>query len=71
VRAIQLDEQGEYVNRVHQDGSLERVNVVTGNLVGDQVILLSSDLSEGERVQLVSSNELAEQMSQMPGFGGR
>lgn len=71
VRSIQLDDNGEFVNRLNEDGSIERIDVITGDLSGDQVVIFSGDLAEGERVQLVSSNELADQMSQMPGFGGR
>jgi HlyD family secretion protein len=71
VRSIQLDDTGEFVNRLNEDGSIERIDVITGDLSGDQVVIYSSDLAEGERVQLVSSNDLADQMSQMPGFGGR
>ncbi len=71
VRSIQLDDKGEFVNRLNEDGSFERIDVITGDLSGDQVVIFSGDLAEGERVQLVSSNELADQMSQMPGFGGR
>ncbi|OGO48486.1 MAG: hypothetical protein A2W37_04435 [Chloroflexi bacterium RBG_16_63_12] len=50
--AVQLDGQTEFVNRVKADGALERVNVVSGQLQGDLVIV-AGDLKPGDTVQLV------------------
>jgi HlyD family secretion protein len=50
--AVQLDGQGEFVNRVKADGTLERVNVVSGQLQGDLVIV-AGDLKPGDTVQVV------------------
>jgi HlyD family secretion protein len=59
VRAIQTDAQGEFVNVLQSDGSLKRVNVTTGQLQGDQVIILSGDLQANDQVELpVKSNNL-------------
>jgi HlyD family secretion protein len=52
VRAIQTDNQGEFVNRIQADGSLQRVDVVSGQLIGDQVVINSGDLKSGDRVEL-------------------
>jgi HlyD family secretion protein len=49
--AILFDDQGEYVNRVMGDGTLERVNVVSGETDGDLVFVIG-DLAAGDRVQL-------------------
>lgn len=50
--AVQLDDQGEFVNRVNALGAVERVNVVSGEVQGDFVII-SGDLTPGETVQLI------------------
>jgi len=49
--AIQFDDQGEYVNRVRADGTLERVNVISGETEGD-LVYVTGDLAEGDRVQI-------------------
>ena len=56
VAAVQTDDQGEYVNRVKSDGTIERVTVVSGTVSGTSVIVTSNDLKEGDIVQLVSSS---------------
>jgi HlyD family secretion protein len=70
VRSIQTDHDSEFVNVVLADGTIQRVDVVTGTLLGGQVIILSGDLESGQRVQLVTSNEMAEQMQQMNFMSG-
>jgi len=50
--AVQLDQDGEFVNRVKADGTLERVNVVSGQLQGDLVIV-AGNLKPGDTVQIV------------------
>jgi HlyD family secretion protein len=50
--AVQLDDQGEFVNRVNGLGAVERVNVVSGDVQGDYVIVAGS-LNPGDKVQLV------------------
>ncbi len=70
VRAIQTDEDGEFINRINTEGVLERVDIITGDLIGDQVIILAGTLKAGDQIQLVTSNEMSSQMSQMPGFPG-
>ena len=49
--AIQNDSAGEYVWVIQSDGSTVRVNVLGGSIVGDLVVV-TGDLSEGDRVQL-------------------
>lgn len=56
VAAVQTDDQGEYVNRIKSDGTIERVTVVSGTVTGTSVIVTSNDLKEGDTVQLVSSS---------------
>jgi HlyD family secretion protein len=53
--AIQNDDKGEYVWVIQGDGSTKRVNIVGGSIVGDQVAV-TGDLKEGDRLQLVQSN---------------
>jgi HlyD family secretion protein len=50
--AVQLDQQGEYVNRVDAAGAIERVNITSGE-VQDDMVVVSGPLSPGDRVQLV------------------
>ena len=50
--AVQLDQQGEYVNRVKGDGTLERVNVVSGE-VQDELVVVNGPLKPGDKVQVV------------------
>ena len=50
--AIQNDSAGEYVWVIQNDGSTVRVNVLGGSIIGDLVVV-TGDLSEGDRVQLV------------------
>lgn len=50
--AVQLDDQGEYVNRVNALGVVERVNVVSGE-VQDDLVIVTGDLLPGDRVQLI------------------
>jgi HlyD family secretion protein len=49
--AIQFDDEGEYVNRVRADGTVERVNVISGETEGD-LVYVTGDLAEGDRVQI-------------------
>jgi HlyD family secretion protein len=47
ITAIQNDDQGEYVLVVQADGSTKRVDVVSGSIVGDLVVV-TGDLREGD-----------------------
>lgn len=62
ITAIQNDNQGEYVRIIKEDGSTVRVNVVSGNIVGD-LVTVTGDLKEGDRVSTQSIE------NQMPGGG--
>lgn len=70
VRSIQTDNNGEFVNIVRPDGSVARIEVITGTLLGGQVVILSGDLIEGDKVELVTSNEMADQMPGMNFMSG-
>ncbi len=50
--AVQLDPAGEFVNRVKADNTLERVNVVSGAVQGDLVVV-TGNLKPGDKVQIV------------------
>jgi HlyD family secretion protein len=63
IRAIQNDAQGEYVNRIGTDGNIQRVDVTSGDIVGDLVIVIG-DLQAGERVLLGQTAQTG------PGGGG-
>ncbi len=52
IAAIQNDSAGEYVWVVQSDGSANRIDIVSGALIGDQVAI-SGDLKDGDLVQLV------------------
>lgn len=66
VRAIQTDTDGEFVNVVQPGGALKRVAIVSGQLIGDQVVILSGDLQLGDQVQLATiTNDMMNQMQNM------
>ena len=50
--AVQLDAQGEYVNRVNGPGLIERVPVVSG-AVQDTLVIVTGNLKPGDTVQLI------------------
>lgn len=50
ITAIQNDGKGEYVLVVQADGSTQRVDVVSGAIVDDQVVV-TGDLQAGDRIQ--------------------
>lgn len=49
--AVQLDGQGEFVNRITATGQIERVNVVSGQ-TQDDIVIVAGDLKPGDQVQL-------------------
>nr|MBI2904362.1 HlyD family efflux transporter periplasmic adaptor subunit [Chloroflexota bacterium] len=51
--AVQLDDSGEYVNRIKADGTMERVDVKSGEVQGEQVVVTGA-LQPGDKVQLVT-----------------
>ena len=55
ITAIQNDAQGEFVWMIQGDGSTKRVDVVSGSIVGDQVVV-TGDLQDGDRIQLVQTS---------------
>ena len=55
ITAIQNDAQGEFVWIIQSDGSTKRVDVVSGSIVGDQVVV-TGDLQDGDRIQLVQTS---------------
>ena len=50
--AVQLDPQGEFVNRIKADNTLERVDIVSGAVQGDLVVV-TGPLQPGDKVQVV------------------
>lgn len=53
IAAIQNDTKGEYVWVIQTDGSSARVDVVSGSIV-DDVVVVTGDLKEGDRLQLIN-----------------
>ena len=53
--AIQTDEKSEYVLVLEGNGSTRRVNVIGGAIVGD-LVAVTGDLKEGDRVSLILTN---------------
>ncbi|MEW6400925.1 MAG: efflux RND transporter periplasmic adaptor subunit [Chloroflexota bacterium] len=63
--AIQNDEQGEFVSVVNADGTTRRVDVVSGAIVDERVVV-EGDLQEGDQLLVAQNSDL-----NMPGpFGG-
>jgi len=50
--AVQLDDQGEFVNRVSALGAVERVPVISGE-VQDELVIVTGNLKPGDKLQLV------------------
>jgi len=55
VTAVLMDEGGEYVTRVPQDGTTERVKVVTGDIT-DGKVQVTGNLAQGDLLQLTASS---------------
>lgn len=53
ITMIQNDAKGEYVWVIQNNGSTKRVDVVSGSIVGDQVVV-TGDLKRGDRIQMVN-----------------
>ncbi len=53
IYAVQVDDVGEYVNRVGPNGTVERVAVVSGSVVDDDTVIVTGDLKAGDTVQVV------------------
>jgi HlyD family secretion protein len=53
IEAIQNDTNGEYVWVIQADGSSARVDVVSGSIV-DDVVVVTGSLKEGDRLQLIN-----------------
>jgi len=69
VSAVQSDAQGEYVMRVKQDGTQERVTVVSGTIT-DELVTVAGDLQANDQVLLYSSTSSTNQSSQTTNRGG-
>jgi HlyD family secretion protein len=70
ITAIQNDALGEFVWLIQSDGSTKRVDVVSGSIVGDQVIVTGS-LQAGDRIQLVQTSSVASPNALGPLSGGK
>ncbi len=70
ITAIQNDSQGEFVWQIQSDASTIRVDVVSGSIVGDQVIVTGS-LQAGDRIQLVQTSSVASPNALGPLSGGK
>ncbi len=65
IEAVQLDDAGEYVNRVRANGAVERVSVTSGQ-TQDDLVVVTGALSPGDVVQIPAPQP---QQPQGP-FGG-
>lgn len=70
VDAVQQDDQGEYVNRVRSDGSVEKVTVVSGSLEDNDLVVVTGDLQPGDTVQVVAASESSSSNSSSSDRGG-
>lgn len=52
ITAIQNDAKGEYVWVIQSDGLAKRIEVVSGTIVGDKVVV-TGNLKDGDQIQLV------------------
>ena len=69
VRAIQSDESGEFVIILLDDGTQQRVDITSGQLSGDQVVV-TGNLQVGDKVLLPeASNNMFNPMNPMGGGG--
>jgi HlyD family secretion protein len=66
LNAIQLDANGEYVNRVKSDGTLEQVRVVSGTSLDDDTVIVTGSLTPGDEVQVIDPQPSTNQSP----FGG-
>lgn len=75
INAVQTDSKGEYVVVIRDDGTTEAVDVVSGDLLENLVIITTTgNLKEGDRVQLgtstSSSSSSSSKSNQNGGFPG-
>ncbi len=54
VGAVLMDDQGEYVTRIQNDGTTERVAVVTGD-IADGYVVVTGDLQKGQSIQIFTT----------------
>jgi multidrug efflux pump subunit AcrA (membrane-fusion protein) len=55
VSAVMNDSNGEYVMRVAADGTTKRIQVVTGD-ISDETVVVTGDLSKGDQIELFTSS---------------
>ena len=58
LNAVQNDGAGEFVWLVQSDGSVKRVDIVSGDIVGDYVVV-TGDLHEGDIIRPVYDNSVS------------
>ncbi len=69
VSAVLNDSEGEYVTRIKNDGSTERVQVVTGDIL-DEKVEVDGDLANGEMVELYTTTSADSSSTSQNGRGG-
>ena len=67
--ALRFDNEGEYVLSIGPGGQT-RIDVITGDIVGEYAVVLSGDLSEGQRIMMEARTNTATGFGQFGG-GGR
>ena len=69
VSAVLVDDQGEYVIRIKEDGSTERVAVVSSNITNGKVEV-TGDLNKGDMLQLAETTTSTTSTSNSNNGGG-
>ena len=69
VSSVLTDEEGEYVTRINNGGSTERVAVVTGD-IADEKVEVTGELTKGEMVQLYTTTSTDDESSDQNRGGG-
>lgn len=71
LQALQYDTEGEFVNRLQADGSLQRVPVQSGQIQGNMVTV-AGDLKSGDQVELAqaAASTTSTNRSGIGGLGG-
>jgi len=67
--AVLVDNQGEYVTRIKEDGSTERVSIVTSNIANGKVEV-TGDLNKGDMLQLAETTTSTNSTSNSNNGGG-
>ena len=71
VTAIGNDSQGEYVYVIGQNGSAQQVTVTSGQILPDNTVIVTGNLTAGETVGILASSNTSGTGNSTGGGGGR